>query len=113
MFEKDSKAWTHYFKLQETLSELMDPGFSSQARSFALITLNQTYTHTERLFELAEESVTLSRPRQAILAKLAHHIENTKDRGMSRDFIQFLQTDLHRSLGVIRDLFQKDFDLAS
>ena len=113
MFEKESRIGSHYQKLQESLSELLHPEFSSQTRSFTLITLNQTYTHTERLFELFEETTSLSKNRQAILAKLAYHIENTKDSGMNKAFLSFIRVDLTRSLNVIRELFQKEFDLAS
>lgn len=113
MLEKESHILRHYQKLQESLTELMDPDFGSQARSLMYILLNQTYTNTERLFELVEESVNLSKPRQAMLAKLAHHIENTKERGVCQDFREFISGDLSLSLAFIRDLFAKDFGLAS
>lgn len=113
MFEKESRILKHYQKLQECLSDLMDPEFGSQAQSFTYIVLNQTYTNLERLFELAEESVHLSKPRQATLAKLAHHIENTKDHGMAPDFTQFIQVELLVSLAFIKDLFAGEFELAS
>ena len=101
MSRESSKIWIHYQKLQESLTELKDPGFTQQTRSFSLIILNQTYTHAERLFELAESTMELSRGREATLAKLAHHIENTKDFGLSH------------CLHVIRDRFSREFDLVS
>lgn len=108
MLDKQSKVWAHYQKLQESLSELMEPGFETNARSFILITLNQTYTHTERLFELVEETTTLSKTRQATLAKLAHHIETTKERGLQSEFTRFIQADLSFSLAIISDLYKTD-----
>ncbi len=111
--EDTHKIWTYYQKLQESLTELIDPGFASQTRSFSLILLNQTYTHTERLFELAEASSELSKGRQAILAKLANHIENTKERGLSEDFLRFISSDLTHCLQVIKERFAREFQLAS
>ena len=113
MSKVESRIWSHYHKLQENLSELMDPGFPSQTRSFAMITLNMTYTNTEKLFELVEETTSLSKGRQAILAKLAHHIEATKDGGMNSAFSAFIKADLAQSLSVINSRFRRDFDLAS
>lgn len=113
MSDKHSKIHAHYQKLQECLTELVDPGFMTQTRSFMLITLNQTYTSTENLFELVEESANLSKSRQATLARLANHIENTKERGIGSDFIAFIDKDLRYSLAFIRELFDKDFELAS
>ncbi len=111
--EETQKIWTHYQKLQESLTELVDPDFASHTRSFVLILLNQTYTHAERLFELAEATTDLSKGRQALLAKLAHHIENTKEKGLSEEFIRFIRNDLCLSLQVIKDRFSREFHLAS
>ncbi|MBC7660071.1 MAG: hypothetical protein H7249_10210 [Chitinophagaceae bacterium] len=113
MNDKDSKIWNHYQKLQESLSDLMSPTFGTISRSLTYITLNQTYTHAERLFELVEESPTLSGPRQALMAKLAHYIESCKEHGMRPEFLIFIKKDLGASLSFIRNEHAKEFDLAS
>ncbi len=113
MTDKDSMLWNHYQKLQESLSELLSADFVSYNRSMTYITLNQTFTNAERLFELVEGSVSLSKPKQALLAKLAHHIERCKEKGIQSDFVNFIKKDIVPALSFIKSEHQKHFDLAS
>lgn len=113
MTDKDSKLSSHYQKLQESLSELMSPDFASYNRSLTYITLNQAFTHAECLFELVEGSSTLSKQKQALLAKLAHHIEICKEKGIQKDFLAFIKADIVPALSFIKSEHQKDFGLAS
>ncbi len=113
MTDNDSKIWDHYQKLQESLSELLSPEFPTYNRSLTYITLNQIYSHTESLFELVESSTTLSRPKQALIAKLAHHIEMCKDRGLQNEFLNFVKKDVLPLLRFIKTEFTKEFNFAS
>ncbi|RYZ57048.1 MAG: hypothetical protein EOP07_10995 [Proteobacteria bacterium] len=113
MTDKDSMIWDHYQRLQESLSELMSPDFADYNRSMTYITLNQTFTYAERLFELVEGSASLSKPKQAIMAKLAHHIENCKEKGFQADFLNFIKKDVVPILSFIKSENQRQFDLAS
>ncbi|MBC7530793.1 MAG: hypothetical protein H7318_04380 [Oligoflexus sp.] len=113
MTDKDSMLWNYYQKLQESLSELLSPDFVNYNRSVTYITLNQTFNNAERLFELVEGSMTLSKPKQALMAKLAHHIENCKEKGIQSDFVSFIKKDVLPALSFIKSEHHKHFDLAS
>jgi len=113
MTDKDSKIWDHYQKLQENLSELLSPEFPNYNQSMTYITLNQTFTHAECLFELVDASTTLSKTKQALMAKLAHHIERCKEQGIQKDFVHFIRGDVVPLLTFIKSEYKKDFHLAS
>lgn len=113
MTDMNSMLWKHYHNLQESLSELLSPEFMSYNHSMTYITLNQTFTNAERLFEHVEGSMILSKQKQALMAKLAHHIENCKEKGIQSDFVQFIKKDIVPALSFIKSEHLKSFDLAS
>ena len=113
MTERSSGIWNHYQKLQEILSELLDPNFVNSSRSLLFIILNQAFTEAEKLFAQVEPESELSRHKQNLLIKLSNHIENSKDHGISLDFREFLALEMLPLLGFIKGENISHFNLAS